>query len=289
MMERRMTFNGPLVWSGLACAAVLIVVLVMFVSLVGALFAPSADTDEVDAEFARLMENHSEAMQTFTDRFNGRSIFFKPKQPRKPLPPPPPRPTNPTPTPVIPSEPRAPATYTGPDIVAFVGDTVWFKDGKTINLGQTEDGIEVLSITAPWSAKIAYAGGEYDVTLFKNTGLAGSLVDPSDRSSNVPGLVELDADGEPADGQVVPQPTRGDDDDAAAAEEAAEEAARKQAEEEERKKEEEEEEDAREKKDDADKGAADPKPAAPRSGRPPAAGGPAGGRGRPTGGPNGRR
>jgi hypothetical protein len=64
-----------------------------------------------------------------------------------------------------PPKPAVPARYGGPALAGVVANTVYFTDGKKVGLGQAEGGVEVLSISAPWSVRLRWSGGEYDVTL----------------------------------------------------------------------------------------------------------------------------
>lgn len=75
-----------------------------------------------------------------------RSPFYPPKPPEEPKPPIPPK-------------------YAGPAMAGVVANTVYFTDGKKIALGQAEGGVEVLAINAPWSVRLRWSGGEFDVTL----------------------------------------------------------------------------------------------------------------------------
>lgn len=69
------------------------------------------------------------------------------------------------PLPPEPPKPKVPPKYAGPALVGVAGGQVFFADGKRIGLGETKDGIEVLSLNAPWSVRLRWSGGEYDVAL----------------------------------------------------------------------------------------------------------------------------
>lgn len=114
----------------------------------------------------------SEDLRLALDRFRGRSLFFIP------APPPPPAPVVRDPVERIP--PGPPARYGGPALIALMSDVAWFADGRRLAVGDNSDGdLAVLEISPPWYARVAWAGGEYTVTLFDRTGLTSSITSPS--------------------------------------------------------------------------------------------------------------
>lgn len=65
-----------------------------------------------------------------------------------------------------PTEP-VPARYGGPALIAMVNGAAWFQDGKRLRPGDAEvDGLQVIEVNAPWSARVKWRGGEFTVTLF---------------------------------------------------------------------------------------------------------------------------
>jgi hypothetical protein len=185
--------NGPLTWSLLFIIVAVIAVVVALPALLGAIFSPGTGQAAVDTTFAELMTGHEDSLATYQARFNGRSVFFKPPQPPPAMPA-----RTPDPTPVIIETPptgipATPSSYTGPTIRALIGDTVWFHGGLRVTAGEEAEGVRVISVNAPWSATVAYAGGEYDVSLFEN--LTPFFRDPdSDSSTLPPGLIEADSE-----------------------------------------------------------------------------------------------
>jgi len=81
-------------------------------------------------------------------KVEARSPFYPPKPPEVP-------------------KPAIPPRYGGPALVGVAANAVYFADGKKIGLGQSEGGIEVVSISAPWSVRLRWSGGEFDVTLIE--------------------------------------------------------------------------------------------------------------------------
>src|SRR5690606_22289774 len=106
---------------------------------------------------------HVEAMKTYQDRFNGRSIFYKPPPKvvyRPPAKVDPPKIERPLELP----KPSISATYNGPTPFGFNADGVYFRSSGAgepplfIPVGEERKGIRVISIDPPWSVKVAYQG-----------------------------------------------------------------------------------------------------------------------------------
>lgn len=63
---------------------------------------------------------------------------------------------------------RVPPKYLGTELVGMVGDTAIFRDGKLRKVGgEAVDGVAVLSIDPPWTARVRWSGGDYTVSLFE--------------------------------------------------------------------------------------------------------------------------
>ncbi len=101
-----------------------VVVAVQLPAVLAAVFGSGMGKDQPQEVLAKLMDEHDTEMSTYQARFNGRSLFFKP-----PAPAPPPRPVPPPPDedPPPPPPPPASTVYTGPSVVAILGDEVWFR------------------------------------------------------------------------------------------------------------------------------------------------------------------
>ncbi len=132
-------------------------------SLASAIFATGLNNESDKNELSALLTNHEKDLNTYLDRFEGRSLFFKPLPYPKKLPKtvytPKVEETAPEPLP-------PPRTYTGPKVTGVVGDVVWFKDKLKIRVGEESKGVKVLQNNAPWTVKLGHAGGEYDVPIF---------------------------------------------------------------------------------------------------------------------------
>lgn len=133
-------------------------------SLASAIFASGLNNQSDQGTLNAFLNNHEEDIDTYLDRFQGRSLFFRPSPPVKKV--------------VIPKttqkpdkkpEPLGPPkTYTGPKVIGVFGNVVWFKDNLKIPVGEEIKGVTVLQNNAPWSVKLAHAGGEYDVPIFSD-------------------------------------------------------------------------------------------------------------------------
>ena len=150
-----------------------VIVAVQLPAVLAAVFGSGMGKDEPREVLAKLMDEHDKEMSTYQARFNGRSLFFKPPAPAlRPRPAPPPPQEDPPPPP---PPPPASTVYTGPSVVAILGDEVWFRaprageTGLRIRVGDQREGITVLAVNAPWSVQLGYERGEYDVDLFART------------------------------------------------------------------------------------------------------------------------
>ena len=158
----RWPVNIPLVASLVAIAFASIVMAAQFVELASAVLTPSPRPDPTRARLDDYIAEHGDAMSTYRGRFDGRSLWFKPKAPPKA-----PRvnivkrdePSEPPPPPPPPSKPR---TYPGPSVSFVVGDDVWFHDGVHASVGGEEvNGVTVVAADPPWTVTLEYGGWEY--------------------------------------------------------------------------------------------------------------------------------
>ncbi len=105
--------------------------------------------------------------------------------------------------------PPSPMTYGGPAVIAVIGDQVWFKskDNLKLRVGEEGAGVKVLASNPPWTVKLAYAGGEYDVAIFKDYQTEFSSNSLTERPT--PGIVFADTADRAvkAPGQVGRQPS----------------------------------------------------------------------------------
>ena len=178
--SKQSSLRGPL---GISLLALLIIG-VFLVAMMPAIYRSASTvftsgTDEAGS-IDNLIVAHSGNMDTDLDRFNGRSFFYLPPIKRRPAPPPPPPPppvvTEPV-EPPPPPPPTYPPNYTGPKLIAILGDEAWFRkpsslkfgveDPKTrIRVGETMHGIELLSTNPPRGIEVKYNdGGPYEVPL----------------------------------------------------------------------------------------------------------------------------
>lgn len=178
-MNSQNPLMSPLGLSLLAILMILIVLAAELPALVSSTGTAVFSSVPEKSTTADLLEQHKLVMKTDRDRFNGRSFFFMPPSPPRPKPkidkpkaaaPPPPPP--PPKVDLTPPKPTYPKNYTGPNLEAIVGPTAFFRpsSGKLIivNVGETEQDIEVLGTNPPKSIEVKYkGGGPYTVQLFQ--------------------------------------------------------------------------------------------------------------------------
>lgn len=192
----RLGLNTTLLVNIAAIAVATVVFAANMPTLLGAVLSPRSGDDETVSRLTQYLAVHDTDLVQYQQRFNGRSVFFKPIPPR---PDPPPRaapvkivkaPEGPPPPPPIPEQ------YTGPSIVFVLGNEVRFTDGLTLSVGEEDQGVKVLSCDPPWTVRLAYAGGEYDIVLLDRslTGFETASREPQP----MPGIVRVpDADHKP--------------------------------------------------------------------------------------------
>ncbi len=167
--------------SAIAIVIALIGIALRVPAVLQAVFAPKLGTDPTVDTIEIYVANHETSVATYAGRFDGRSLFFKPRAPIVKRPEPDRRveaPVDATPP------PTAPASYSGPPIVGVVGDMVWFKKDVKVRLGEEGNGITVLSLDGvPWEVRLGYLGGEYDVKVFSTTVTDGLQPDPMPKSN----------------------------------------------------------------------------------------------------------
>jgi hypothetical protein len=197
---RRITINTPLAVSVIALALLAVVVVWQMPQVFGALMTPRPDDDPTKARMGEYLVAHAEDLESYRDRFDGRSLFFKPQPPVVTVSVPPPpreRPKEigpPTPEPVA-------RTYGGPSVNFVLGEEVWFHDGEKVRVGEEgANGVTVIATDPPWSVRLGHRGGEYDIELFKRT--FPGLEDEPEKPRPVPGLVKVEPEpdaGRPPD------------------------------------------------------------------------------------------
>lgn len=192
------SMNGPL---AISLVAVSLVVIAMAVGAYGVL--ASALTGDIHDGQPReviddLVAKHDQKSVENKQRFDGRSIFYKP-----PPPPPPPRPkvdTPPPPPPVpVDTTPKVSPIYQGPSIAWVIGDDVYFnmtvptqtEKYMRIRVGEERNGVKVVSTEKmPRTIRVAHGGGEYDVKVFGDNVNSAALFPTSPKPSIlVPGFI----------------------------------------------------------------------------------------------------
>ncbi len=168
------SLRGPLGWS---LGAILVGGCYLLIAGAAAL-APVlqiASNDPIDPQTQQYIEKHATVASVDIERFNGRSAFFQPLRTVRAAPPPPPPPipsTAPTP-PEDPGPPPPPAVYSGPTLIAIIGDEAWFRGTGSgfdsvirIRVGEEKNGISLISTSEPSSIIVGYRNGKYPLDLF---------------------------------------------------------------------------------------------------------------------------
>ena len=193
---RGLRLTGTLLASLVAVAVVALVTLWGVTVVFGSVFSGIGGEGDPADELKKLMAAHNAQAKTAQDRFNGRSIFFKPPPSFKPAPPPPP----PTSQPVAaPPPPPITVTYAGPTPIYAIGDTVWFKPPRqddpqlVLSVGDEEKhGVTVISTNLPWTVKLGWRGKEFDIDIFKRKA-ESFLIAKAPAMTLIPGLVSVPA------------------------------------------------------------------------------------------------
>ncbi len=204
MEHGRLNLSGPLIWSLVFITLAAVFLANACPSLLAATFGAGTGEARPESQFAMLMQHHEEVQTTYQTRFDGRSVFFKPRPPRRP---PPRREIEPEedPPPYVAPPPSIPSTYSGPSIVAFVDNAVWFHGELRISVGEEAQGVRVLEVNPPWSAKLAYNGGEFDVPLFEK-GPEAIFKEPTRAHGTIQGMTITEPPAEtPAEDEADPE------------------------------------------------------------------------------------
>lgn len=153
----------PLAYAAIAAGAVGLVVIVTNAQVLLSSATLPSSAPALGEDGKKALDEHRTNTTNRVAQIKGRSPFFTPSAPprkvvSRPKDPEPPRP---------PPPPSKPSSYGGPAIFAFVNDAVWFADGKKLRPGEgDEKSVKVVKLNPPWSARIAYQGVEFDVSLF---------------------------------------------------------------------------------------------------------------------------
>lgn len=158
---RQMSHLG---WVGVvAVVAALLVIGFGAWSFIQAAFVKPPDLSSVIADQKERVAKFQDSFARHMKQIEGRQMFFPP--------PPPPEPeegAEEEPT-VADGPPPPPSRYGGPNIIAMIGKSVWFDDGRMLEVGDEDGGLEVIELRGPWSAILKWRGVEFDVPLFERT------------------------------------------------------------------------------------------------------------------------
>ena len=161
--------SGTPVLVSAAAVGLSAIVLAYGISAIGkSLIQPSLDATQADP-LAALAVQSTELLENSRKRFEGRSMYsLPPMPPRKPRVVDLPKPVDPPKVDLGPAPP--PALYTGPAPTSVIGNYVFFAtlgdENKSIKVGESKNGISVISVNAPYSVKLGYQRGEYTVSVW---------------------------------------------------------------------------------------------------------------------------
>lgn len=217
-MSRESTLRGPLGISLLALVVIGVFLVVMMPPLYRSTSTIFSSGTEGTGSLDNLIVAHAGNMDTDIERFNGRSFFYLPPVKRRPPPPPPPPPVVAEPPPPAPPPPPTfPPNYTGPKLIAILGDEAWFRktsnlkygveDPKTrIRIGELIHGIELLATDPPRGIEVKYNdGGPYEVSLIDMDTSPFSSASPQTTPSGI--LEDInDTDPDPAAEENADEP-----------------------------------------------------------------------------------
>jgi hypothetical protein len=171
----RVSINTPLVASAVFIAVAAITALVQMPPLLEALVTPRPGADPTQTRLDEYLAGHTEDLDTYQARFDGRSLFVKPRPPSPPKPPPVPR------------------AYEGPSVNFVLGDEVWFHDGLRVRVGEKgANGVTVIASDPPWTVTLGHGGGEYEIVLFERK--HEGLEDRPRARGPTPGLVRVETE-----------------------------------------------------------------------------------------------
>jgi hypothetical protein len=188
----RVSINTPLVASAVFIAVAAITALVQMPPLLEALVTPRPGADPTQTRLDEYLAGHTEDLDTYQARFDGRSLFVKPRPPSPPKPPP--RPIVPDKDePEAPKPPPVPRAYEGPSVNFVLGDEVWFHDGLRVRVGEKgANGVTVIASDPPWTVTLGHGGGEYEIVLFERK--HEGLEDRPRARGPTPGLVRVETE-----------------------------------------------------------------------------------------------
>jgi hypothetical protein len=187
----RISINTPLVTSAAFVAVAAITVVAQLPPLLEAMVTPRPGADPTQARLGEYLTGADEDLDTYRERFDGRSLFIKPPPPprERPAPPPPP----PDDGEEAPPPPPPPRNYEGPTIKFVLGDEVWFHDGVKVRVGEEgSNGVSVITSNPPWTVRLGYRGGEHDIVLFDRS--QPGLAEEPQAPEPMPGLVRVEPD-----------------------------------------------------------------------------------------------
>ena len=196
MQLQKIELNQSFAWSLGSLALIATILVFTLPSVFAAAMSSNPEELQASTQLDSHLGKHREALDLYQDRFNGRSVFFTPNKTKAPY----------VPLPVVEQKapqtsrtekvrtPPKPTIYTGPTLMAILGDEVWLKNSNRndsplrVRVGEEKDGVEILEVNPPWSVKVRYQTVEFVVPLFE---VKEFLSESSETQAETPkGLIE---------------------------------------------------------------------------------------------------
>lgn len=145
---------------GAAALVVLVGTLAASAVIVRPMLAKKGPAEPTQAARARDPKAAKSKFESSMDRhlamIEGRSLFAIP----------------PEPTLVKDEGPKA-TVYAGPQLIAYINGSAYFSDGQKVSPSQPKARtLELIRASPPWSVRVKWEGGEFDVDLFKRVPLS---------------------------------------------------------------------------------------------------------------------
>jgi hypothetical protein len=163
--------RGPLGWSLISIVVIGFFCINSITTVVTPLFHLSGDIAS-DNDIISLVQEHEAHVVIDIARFNGRSAFFKPIHKAPPTPPPTKKDKDAEEEPIY-VPPPPPIRYTGPALIAVIGEEAWFRGGGSgfdsvirLKAGEESDGVKLVSTAAPSIVTVYHRGREYELDMF---------------------------------------------------------------------------------------------------------------------------
>ena len=195
-MTPRQSITGQF---GVSVASILVATIFVayaLVSMISTAALAATMTDKQPLSTDAMMSRHQKLLARYQEEWGSRALFGKlPRVTTMVVIPPELQPES-TPSRVV---NRHTDQYTGPNLIALVGAKAWFKPPVTaghalrLSVGQELAGVTLLSVDAPWTARVRYQDREWTLTLFDEHRVDRNLLPSNDLDVASKGLMDRSA------------------------------------------------------------------------------------------------